>query len=172
MLEVITDTGVLWADETNWDALAQRAVNAALLQTADADLLDKDMAVEVSIKLSDDAEVRQLNAAYRGKDKPTNVLSFPMVQADLIGMSAAFRWRITPRISSSTARCTSSVTTMRTMPRPRRWRRLKYALLKRWVCLIHMGTGAMAMPARLTKQGFDQNDVRDSHAIPLERRRE
>jgi probable rRNA maturation factor len=85
MLEVITDTGALWADETNWDALAQRAVNAALLQTADADLLDKDMAVEVSIKLSDDAEVRQLNAAYRGKDKPTNVLSFPMVQADLIG---------------------------------------------------------------------------------------
>jgi probable rRNA maturation factor len=85
MPEVITDTGALWADETNWDALAQRAVHAALLQTADADLLDKDMAVEVSIKLSDDAEVRQLNAAYRGKDKPTNVLSFPMVQADLIG---------------------------------------------------------------------------------------
>lgn len=85
MLEVVTDTGPLWADETDWDALAQRAVHAALLQTPDGDLLDKDIAVEVSVKLSDDAEVQQLNAVYRGKDKPTNVLSFPMVQADLIG---------------------------------------------------------------------------------------
>lgn len=35
------------------------------------------VAVEVSIRLTDDAEVRRLNAAYRGRDKPTNVLSFP-----------------------------------------------------------------------------------------------
>ena len=40
--------------------------------------------VEVSVKYSDDDEVRTLNAAYRGKDKPTNVLSFPMLQFDLI----------------------------------------------------------------------------------------
>jgi probable rRNA maturation factor len=29
------------------------------------------------IRLSDDAEVHMLNAQYRAKDKPTNVLSFP-----------------------------------------------------------------------------------------------
>lgn len=34
-------------------------------------------ACEASIVLSDDAEVRALNRAWRGKDKPTNVLSFP-----------------------------------------------------------------------------------------------
>ena len=28
--------------------------------------------------------MQALNAAYRGKDKPTNVLSFPMVQRDLL----------------------------------------------------------------------------------------
>ncbi len=28
--------------------------------------------------MSDDAQVRALNRDYRGKDKPTNVLSFPM----------------------------------------------------------------------------------------------
>jgi probable rRNA maturation factor len=33
-------------------------------------------ASEVCIALSNDATVRQLNAGYRGKDKPTNVLSF------------------------------------------------------------------------------------------------
>jgi probable rRNA maturation factor len=38
-----------------------------------------------AVALSSNTAVRRLNAAYRGKDKPTNVLSFPMVQADLIG---------------------------------------------------------------------------------------
>jgi probable rRNA maturation factor len=33
--------------------------------------------IEVSIRLTDDAEVRELNRVYRGQDKPTNVLSFP-----------------------------------------------------------------------------------------------
>jgi probable rRNA maturation factor len=35
------------------------------------------MPIEVSIRLTDDAEVRDLNRVYRGKDTPTNVLSFP-----------------------------------------------------------------------------------------------
>jgi len=34
-------------------------------------------AVELCIRLVDAAESRRLNAEYRGKDKPTNVLSFP-----------------------------------------------------------------------------------------------
>jgi probable rRNA maturation factor len=32
---------------------------------------------EVTVLLTDDAEVKVLNADFRGKDKPTNVLSFP-----------------------------------------------------------------------------------------------
>ena len=88
MLDVATDAGPAWPNEIDWEALAQKAVRAALLQTPDAELIAKDVSVEVSVKLSDDAEVQQLNAAYRGKDKPTNVLSFPMVQPDLIGMLA------------------------------------------------------------------------------------
>ena len=36
-----------------------------------------DEAVEVSLALADDALVQRLNREYRGKDKPTNVLSFP-----------------------------------------------------------------------------------------------
>ena len=32
---------------------------------------------EVSVYLTDDAEIQELNKDYRGKDKPTNVLSFP-----------------------------------------------------------------------------------------------
>lgn len=32
---------------------------------------------ELSVVFTDDAAVRELNAGWRGKDKPTNVLSFP-----------------------------------------------------------------------------------------------
>src|SRR3546814_11718153 len=43
-----------------------------------------DATFESGVKLTSDAEVQQLNAQYRGKDKPTNVLSFPLVQQDLL----------------------------------------------------------------------------------------
>ena len=32
---------------------------------------------QLTIRITDEAEIRELNATYRGKDKPTNVLSFP-----------------------------------------------------------------------------------------------
>ncbi len=37
-------------------------------------------AMQVTVSLSSDARVRVLNRNWRGKDKPTNVLSFPMHQ--------------------------------------------------------------------------------------------
>lgn len=39
-----------------------------------------DRAVEVSIALVDDASIHSLNKQYRGKDAPTDVLSFSMEQ--------------------------------------------------------------------------------------------
>lgn len=68
----------------DWEALAIRAVRAAVARTPHGPLLDTPAAVEVSVRLTSDEEVQALNARYRGKDKPTNVLSFPMVQPDLI----------------------------------------------------------------------------------------
>lgn len=40
---------------------------------------------EISIVLSDDAHIRTLNRDYRGKDKATNVLSFPQDDPFLLG---------------------------------------------------------------------------------------
>jgi len=41
---------------------------------------------EVSVYIVDDAESQELNAQYRGKDKPTNVLSFPADIPDEVGV--------------------------------------------------------------------------------------
>jgi probable rRNA maturation factor len=73
-----------WPADTDWDALAARAARAAIERTPHGELLTTAAAVEISIRLTSDEEVHQLNAQYRQKDKPTNVLSFPMVQPDLI----------------------------------------------------------------------------------------
>jgi probable rRNA maturation factor len=67
-----------------WDSLARKGVGGAVRATPYAGLTDTDAAVEVSVRFTSDAEVHALNRQYRGKDKPTNVLSFPMVQADLL----------------------------------------------------------------------------------------
>jgi probable rRNA maturation factor len=83
MLEIELSREEPWPD-SDWTALANRAARAAIERTPQGELLTLPAAVEISVRLTDDDEVRQLNAQYRGKDKPTNVLSFPMVQPDLL----------------------------------------------------------------------------------------
>ncbi len=38
-------------------------------------------AAEITVLLTSDAEIRRLNREFRGKDKPTNVLSFPWLDS-------------------------------------------------------------------------------------------
>ena len=61
--------------------LLRRAAGAALAQ-ARRDRRSKSKAsAAVAVALIDDRAMRKLNRAYRGKDKPTNVLSFPSGEA-------------------------------------------------------------------------------------------
>lgn len=84
MLDVAAGiAGGAWPD-ADWTTLAEAACRTALAETPYAGLIDASFCCEISIRLTDDDEVQMLNAQYRGKDKPTNVLSFPMVQADLL----------------------------------------------------------------------------------------
>jgi len=73
-----------WGNDTDWQSLAMRAVDKAIAATPHAGLARSSATVEISIRLTDDEDVRILNRDYRHKDKPTNVLSFPMIQPDLI----------------------------------------------------------------------------------------
>ena len=84
MILVESDVSGEWDSSTGLPALAERAVRAAVAASDWNDLGDSPLAVEVSVKFTEDAEVHALNAQYRAKDKPTNVLSFPMIEADLL----------------------------------------------------------------------------------------
>jgi probable rRNA maturation factor len=70
--------------EHDWQALADRAAAAALAASPQAGLGDTDATIEIAVRMTSDDEVQTLNRQYRQQDKPTNVLSFPMVQPDLI----------------------------------------------------------------------------------------
>ncbi len=72
-----------WPD-ADWAALATRTARAAVAATAHGELATTPATVEISVRLATDAEVQTLNRQYRGKDKSTNVLSFPMIQPDLL----------------------------------------------------------------------------------------
>ncbi len=83
------DTATLnegWDEAVDWQKLAENAVSTAIAATPYGALATLDAAVEVSIKFTCDDEVRLLNRDYRQKDKPTNVLSFPMVPPDMLPM--------------------------------------------------------------------------------------
>jgi probable rRNA maturation factor len=64
-----------WSDQiSDLDAVCVRALTAGVAQAGAQG--------EVSVLLTDDAEIQVLNRDWRGKDKPTDVLSFPAAEID------------------------------------------------------------------------------------------
>jgi len=82
MLEVAIEADGEWDSSTGWDELACAAAAAAIAESAFPQLSSGRRTVELSIRLASDDEVHALNSEWRGKDKPTNVLSFPMAGTD------------------------------------------------------------------------------------------
>jgi probable rRNA maturation factor len=67
-----------WPASTDWEALASRAADAAISVAPEL----RNPRLSASLVFADDAELHALNNEWRGKDKPTNVLSFPMLERD------------------------------------------------------------------------------------------
>ncbi|WP_374531632.1 rRNA maturation RNase YbeY [Novosphingobium sp.] len=67
-----------WPPETDWEALAGRAADAVARLAVEL----ANNRLSASVLFADDAEVQDLNREWRGKDKPTNVLSFPMLERE------------------------------------------------------------------------------------------
>ena len=87
MIEIALDADEEWDSSRSWDKLARKAAEAAIAESQYPELGESERAVEISVTLTDDEHVRELNSHWRGKDKPTNVLSFPM--ADELDLTRA-----------------------------------------------------------------------------------
>ena len=80
MIVVEADVSEEWDSSVDWAGLADAAVRSAVGQSEVSGLLESGLVAEMSVRFTSDDEVRALNSAWRGKDRPTNVLSFPMVE--------------------------------------------------------------------------------------------
>lgn len=65
-------------DEADWESVISHAVGAAIA----SDRICSRVASEVFVELVSNNRSQELNRDYRGKDKPTNVLSFPGVEPE------------------------------------------------------------------------------------------
>ena len=67
-----------WPDSFDWEALAERAAAAA------AEIAPElaNTRLETSLVFTSDTEIHTLNREWRARDKPTNVLSFPMLERE------------------------------------------------------------------------------------------
>jgi probable rRNA maturation factor len=65
-----------WRAMGDVESLARGAVEAALATEP-----PQAKQIEIGVRFADDATVQVLNRDYRGKDKPTNILSFPIEDA-------------------------------------------------------------------------------------------
>src|SRR3954467_7537456 len=82
MIEVAIEADEEWDSSRSWDELVRDAAEAAIAESAFPQLTAVARPIEISVRLTDDEQVRALNAEWRGKDKPTNVLSFPLADPD------------------------------------------------------------------------------------------
>jgi len=88
MLDIAIDSDSEWDSSTRWEELVRTAAEAAIAESAFPTLAGISRPVELSVRLAGDEEVRALNARWRGKDKPTNVLSFPQLERDQLTRAA------------------------------------------------------------------------------------
>jgi len=79
MLEITIEADEEWDSSSSWDQLVRNAAEAAIAESAFPQLAASNRHVELSVRLAGNDEVQALNGQWRGKDKPTNVLSFPLV---------------------------------------------------------------------------------------------
>jgi len=82
MLDIAIDADPEWDSSSRWAGLVRTAAEAAIAESAFPKLVDSGRHVERSVRLADEWEVKALNARRRGKDKPTNVLSFPQIEPE------------------------------------------------------------------------------------------
>ena len=82
-MDLSLDIASPWPPATDWADLAERCAKAS--ESVAPELANQRLSAD--LLLTSDAEVHALNVQWRAIDKPTNVLSFPMLgRADLLAL--------------------------------------------------------------------------------------
>ena len=68
------------------DGPAESDIQSWLEQVVSQVASDTTRSIEISVRIVDEAEGRALNKQFREKDSATNVLSFPLLDAGLVGL--------------------------------------------------------------------------------------
>ena len=106
-MELSLDTPAPWPPATDWADLADSCATAS--GNVAPELANR--RISVDLLLTGDAEVRALNREWRGKDKPTNVLSFPMLErAELLALAAEGPPELLGDIALALETCTREAT--------------------------------------------------------------
>lgn len=79
MIEIALDADEEWDSSRSWESIARGAAEAAIAESSFAMIATSKRTAEISVRLTGNDQVQTLNAQWRGKDQPTNVLSFPML---------------------------------------------------------------------------------------------
>lgn len=85
----------------NTDSADDNSAAAELLDTLDVEQLVKytlqkvhvEQLVKLTLVIGGDTEIQALNRQYRGQDKPTDVLSFPLLDEPLVKAPADWLWQ-------------------------------------------------------------------------------
>jgi probable rRNA maturation factor len=72
VLDILVEAGE-WPSKARLKRIAEKILGAASAELK----LDLPEGAELSLLFTDDAHIKSLNRKFRGKNKPTNVLSFP-----------------------------------------------------------------------------------------------
>lgn len=74
----------LWKAEAKIEKKISKICEDLILLTEIKKILNKKITLELSISLVSNYQIKKINLEFRGKNKPTNVLSFPVLDENLI----------------------------------------------------------------------------------------
>ena len=83
-------------EDAESDGALQRALSSGLLEQVVGRTMQAvhiQQPVTLSLLITDDAEIQMLNKQYRQQDKPTDVLSFPLLDEPLVDAPADQLWQ-------------------------------------------------------------------------------
>lgn len=73
-----------WQKEEGLEKFIKKICNDLILLTELKKLITKDFELELSVLLMCDSQIKKINSEFRGKNKATNVLSFPSLDENLV----------------------------------------------------------------------------------------